>query len=164
MKARTADWEPSLHLSDLKPENHTDNDDDGDGDASNHPAFMVTYSTFNPGATRLLPLSNILSLSGTSGKGKDASEETPSTGGDSQVGSQLDDSSVRPWPYSLPAPLRPQSGTTFDREYGGGFAGDGTVVKVKGEVKVGLLRRVLYGVPDPESGVRGDERAGGVLH
>lgn len=58
----------------------------------------------------------------------------------------------KPWSYSLPKPLQPKAGTTFDLVYGDGVGvGDEQVAKVK----LGLLQKVLYGVPEP--GKKDDE-------
>ncbi|KAH6620316.1 hypothetical protein C7974DRAFT_399445 [Boeremia exigua] len=48
---------------------------------------------------------------------------------------------VRPWPYSLPKWLRPRKGTTYAQVHGDGGEGQGSV---------GVLQKVLYGVPDPQ--------------
>jgi len=61
---------------------------------------------------------------------------------------------AKPWPYSLPAFLRPRPGTTFEMMHGGGL------VDLGKEGRVGFLQAVLYGVPDPD---KDGEKKGGVV-
>lgn len=51
---------------------------------------------------------------------------------------------VKPWPYSLPAVLQPQPGTTYDSIYG-----DQGGAKPTKKVRAGWLQKVLYGDPEP---------------
>ncbi|KAF9699174.1 hypothetical protein EKO04_003074 [Ascochyta lentis] len=137
IKKRAADWEPTLPLAHLKSTSES-NDDDDNGAV----AHMVTYSAFDPGATHPLLLSSALpvwrsSLAGTVSTSRQAVETqldapVPAVG------------KLKPWPYSLPRMLQPRVGTTYGLSYGDGVGG-----KV-GDVKVGVLQRVLYGVPEPD--------------
>lgn len=93
---------------------------------------MVTYSPFNPGATSTFLLSSALPVSSSLHHAIEVQQKEP-------VGSG---GKAKPWPYSLPKCLQPQAGTTFDLTFGGGDA-------VVGNIEVGVLQKLLYGIPEP---------------
>lgn len=124
-KQRAADWEPSLHFDGLKIDYNRDKDDD-------YIAHMVTYSPFNPGATSTFLLSSALPVSSSLHHAIEVQQKEP-------VGSG---GKAKPWPYSLPKCLQPQAGTTFDLTFGGGDA-------VVGNIEVGVLQKLLYGISEP---------------
>jgi len=123
-KARAAHWEPALHLEDLYPDTSTENDD---LDSAGNLPWMVTYSAFDPGASRPFPLMSGIGVSMAIPQEKlNTIITTP----------------FKPWPYSLPAFLQPRPGTTFS------LMNRSTAV---GPPKsFGILQAVLYGVPQPE--------------
>jgi hypothetical protein len=85
--------------------------------------WMTTYSAFDPGMIR--PLLPIVKQSGFIAKTKEIKE-------------------MKPWPYSLPAFLRPKAGTTYDSTMHGGAE------QSKVSRRVGVLQAVLYGIPEPD--------------
>lgn len=167
-KQRAADWEPSVKFEGLNTKSKTRDDDDNEQEI----AYMATYSVFDPGATHPLLLSSAfpISVSDLAGNASvisiqdfeiktrrntviaNSPLQTPSTASSlhhalevQQAAPALTLEKFKPWPYSLPKPLQPKAGTTYDLMYGDGL-GDGYVAKVK----LGLLQKVLYGVPEPE--------------
>jgi hypothetical protein len=159
-------------------------------DLSSSSALMVTYTAFDPGASRPLPLlSNALPASFTlpeSGSSTESNNLQTSKSSMTLTSSKHDISTqltprkdkmssalpvslvlperyngsitstqqlsseagiavvVKPWPYSLPAVLQPQPGTTYDSIYG-----DQGGAKPAKKVRAGWLQKVLYGDPEP---------------
>lgn len=130
-----------MSLADLKTQNKDPDHSDDNSDDNDHPTLMITYSAFNPGATRLLLPSSVPLISTTS---TSDTRTISSAGEDPYPGPNFDNARARPWPYSLPASLRPKPGTTYDLLHG-----EGEGVGAVGTVKVGLLQKVLYGEPYP---------------
>ena len=177
MKQRTADWEQTINLEDLRSKTTVGNGDDNDADV----AQMVTYSAIDPGASHPLLLSSALPISMPSLSNNASTDSTvdhrvkhrrtasavilevqnPSTTSSLQYAVEVQQATpVAPaapvatfklWPYSLPKALQPKVGTTYDMVYGDG---DG----VAKNVKVGLLQKVLYGDPEPGVKVDADEK------
>lgn len=177
MKQRTADWEPTINLKDLRSKTTVGNGDDNDADV----AQMVTYSAIDPGASHPLLLSSALPISMPSLSNNASTDSTvdhrvkhrrtasavilevqnPSTTSSLQYAVEVQQATpvapaapvatFKPWPYSLPKALQPKVGTTYDMVYGDG---DG----VAKNVKVGLLQKVLYGDPEPGVKVDADEK------
>jgi hypothetical protein len=106
----------SGRIEEAKP-NTTDPEDAEDG------PWMTTYSAFDPGMIR--PLLPIVKQSGFIAKTKEIKE-------------------MKPWPYLLPAFLRPKAGTTYDSTMHGGAE------QSKVSRRVGVLQAVLYGIPEPD--------------
>ncbi|KAF2625839.1 hypothetical protein BU25DRAFT_104663 [Macroventuria anomochaeta] len=170
IKQRATDWEPTIDFTDLKMRSTDQGCDD-----NNEPglAHMVTYSTSDPGASSPLLLSSALPISVSSLAGNAATTSTPdhherARHNTAIAGLELrteltistlhhaievqqttpaptvDGTKFKPWPYSLPKPLQPKGGTTYDLMYGEGVGvGDGQV----GKMRIGVLQKVLYGVP-----------------
>lgn len=155
LKQRTVHWEPTINLRGL-----TLNEPNSKGNKEENLFHMVTFSTFDPGASHPLLLSNALpmpipSLTAIEPQQSKlvapAAVQSPSTTSAShhtieiqQFQPVCNTPKFRPWPYSLPKALQPRTGTTYDLMYGDGFGG-GPV----GSVKLSMLQRVLYGVPEP---------------
>jgi hypothetical protein len=157
-KQRAADWEPSVDFKDLNMKSKSQDNDDNEQEI----VYMATYSAFDPGATHPLLLQSALPLSVTDLAGSASTASTARAASDVQPPSttsslhhaieiqQADPTptpvqeKVKPWPYSLPKALQPKVGTTFDMMCGDGLA-DGQV----GRVKLGVLQKMLYGVPEP---------------
>jgi hypothetical protein len=117
-KAAATHWDPALRL----PTNSRHNDTPDAEDVKTHP-WMTTYSAFDPGMIR--PLLPIVKQSGFIAKTKEIKE-------------------MKPWPYSLPAFLRPKAGTTYVSTMHGGAK------QSKVSRRVGVLQAVLYGIPEPD--------------
>ena len=145
-KLRTAEWEPTLPLADLKT--NSQRDDDGDNGAE--VAQMITYSAFDPGASHPLLLSSALLTSISSPSVNTPTISTLHFATEVQqtvlvVPVAPASEMFKPWPYFLPKMLQPKVGTTYDLMYGHGVG-----AAQVGKVKVGLLQKVLYGDPKPE--------------
>ncbi|KZM19590.1 uncharacterized protein EKO05_0004195 [Ascochyta rabiei] len=152
LKQRAADWEPMLSLARLKTASKCNDGTDV--------AHMGMYSTFDPGATHPLLLSSALpmSLAGSMSMDRRSSVRVSLKFQTILIASSLHHNTevqqsvpvpavgnLKPWPYSLPRVLRPQVGTTYDLTYGDS-AGGGRA----GDVMVGVLQKVLYGIPEPD--------------
>ncbi|KAF2997453.1 hypothetical protein E8E13_006585 [Curvularia kusanoi] len=139
IRRRTVEWEPIL------PFTHSKNDitDQSLDDNSKRQTLVVTYSTFDPGASRLLLLSSTLPMSGPSSQRRGSVTSTFQ-----QMSGVGGTESHRPWPYSLPVLLQPRPGTTYDS-----VCATQNGVDVVRNGKAGFFQKVLYGNPDPDGNV-----------
>lgn len=136
IRRRTAEWEPILPFTGSK----NDITDQLLDDKSKRQTLVVTYSAFDPGASRLLLLSSTLPVSGPSSQRRGSVTSTY------QQISEVGGTELRkPWPYSLPVLLQPRPGTTYDSVYGSRNG-----VDVIGNGKAEFFQKVLYGNPDPD--------------
>ncbi|KAF1945085.1 hypothetical protein EJ02DRAFT_451921 [Clathrospora elynae] len=124
IKARVAHWEPTLSLDGLRPNSpQANNDEDGGDDMY----CMVTYRAFDPRFSRPLAL--------TSGMGV----QMPTL----IVPLLHKNEPFKPWPYYLPAFLRPKADTTLSLMNG--------TTDCNSVQRFGILQAILYSVLNPET-------------
>jgi hypothetical protein len=127
---------------------------------------MTTYSAFDPGMSH--PLSVVAPIPPNTKPKPTVLQYSLATGvqginmADLFSGAKAKSvvTQAKPWPYHLPAFLRPRDGSTYALKFGGN-------VEVGSSPKrVGILQAILYGVPDPDKTKSGQSvmKEGGVLH
>ena len=134
-KAQGTYREPELPLSD---HDHVVTSQD----RHNALPHMVTFSAFNPYASRPLLMSG-LSLTAQDWSSSDTYPEVVLQ--DRKPNFAVQDAKpkpFKPWPYSLPKFMQPQPGTTYQLMY------DSATMDKPG--RIGILQALFYGVPDPE--------------
>ena len=128
---------------------------------------MTTYSAFDPGATRTLlhsgvsvsvPTLNVPSLPDmVARRGVVAAPKVVSGKIDTTGTATITTTAVapfKPWPYSLPAFLRPKVGTTFEMMHHttSTTTFSTSLESVEDEKlpkRIGVLQALLYGIPEP---------------
>jgi hypothetical protein len=131
VKARNPHWEPALTFEDLTPNPRQKNEG---GERGKEMSWMTTYSAFDPGFTRPVPLMcrPPITLPSFRSYTKEVVEDKKDV-----------KEKAKPWSYTLPKALRPKNGTTFS------MINSSSSTKLSSQ-GVNVLQALLYGVPEPE--------------